>query len=127
MVAADYDELRALNIEIGNAEARGDRSFFDDLLAPVFAMRRADGKRMDNREQFISGVVESSNRATEIQSITLFDLNRALVVCVVMMETAEGPKQFHNLRLFTRQSADGPWKLLAWANEPTSSPEMRRY
>jgi hypothetical protein len=37
----DYAGLRQLNVEIGYAETRGDTAFFEDLLAPVFAMRRA--------------------------------------------------------------------------------------
>jgi hypothetical protein len=115
---SDYEQLRTLNIEIGNAEGRGDTAFFEDLLAPVFAMRRADGKRMDDRGQFIAAVAESAERATEVESITFFEANRALVVCILAMETAEGTRRFHNVRLFTRQAADTPWKLLAWANEP---------
>jgi hypothetical protein len=115
----DYEQLRSLNVEIGNAETRGDSAFFDDLLAPVFAMRRADGKRMDDRGQFIAAVAESAERATEVESITFFEANRALVICIVAMETPEGLRRFHNVRLFTRQAADTPWKLLAWANEPT--------
>jgi hypothetical protein len=114
----DYEQMRTLNIEIGKAEARGDTAFFEDLLAPVFAMRRADGKHMDDRGRFIAALAESGERATEVDSITFFEANRALVVCIVAMETAEGTRRFHNVRLFTRQEAGTPWELLAWANEP---------
>ena len=117
---SDHEQLQKLNVEIGSAEARGDKAFFEELLAPVFAMRRAGGNRMDDREQFIEAVAESAERVTEVESITLFESDRALVTCVVAMETAEGPKRFHNVRLFTRQAADAPWTLLAWANEPAS-------
>jgi hypothetical protein len=113
-----YEQLRTLNIEIGNAEARADTAFFEDLLAPVFAMRRADGERMEDRGQFMAAVAESAERATEVESITFFEANRALVICIVAMETPEGPRRFHNVRLFTRRAADTPWMLLAWANEP---------
>ena len=117
---SDYEQLRALNIEISNAESRGDSAFFVDLLAPVFAIRRKDGTSFDDRDEFIAGVAKSAERATEVHSVTFFGVNRALVECVVAMETSEGTKRFHNLRLFTRQTAAATWMLLAWANEPIS-------
>ena len=113
----DHEQLRALNVAIGEAETRGDSNFFDELLAPAFAIRRFDGKRIDDREQFISAVAKSAARTTEVESVTLFESDRALVVCVVTLADPGGAKRFHNLRLFTRQSSDSPWKLLAWANE----------
>jgi Domain of unknown function (DUF4440) len=113
-----YEELRTLNVKIGNAETRGDKRFFEDLLAPAFAIRRAGGKRIETREQFISAVAKSARRTTEVQSISVFIANRALVACIVTMEMPEGPTRFHNLRLFTRSSPRSQWKLLAWANEP---------
>src|SRR5688572_22950288 len=116
---SDYELLRQLNIEIGEAEARGDRAFFEGLLAPALAMRRADGKRIDDRDRFLAGVAESADRPTEVHSITLFEANRALVVCTLTTETADGSKHFHNVRLFTRASPGDRWQLLAWANEPT--------
>jgi hypothetical protein len=115
---SDYEQLRALNVEIGEAESRGDSHFFEDLIAPVFVIRRADGRSLDDRTSFISAVAQSAQRTTEIQSITFFGANRALVECVVTMESSEGTKRFHNIRLFTRQAAATPWMLLAWANEP---------
>jgi hypothetical protein len=116
---SDYEFLRQLNIDIGKAEARGATEFFEELLAPAFAMRRADGKRIDDRERFIASVAESADRPTKVDSITFFEANRALVVCTVTMDTADGYKRFHNLRLFTRPSSSDRWQLLAWANEPT--------
>lgn len=114
----DDETLRSLNLEIGEAEARGDRPFFEDLLAPAFAMRRADGKRIEDRARFIASVATSARRRTTVHSITCFESNRALVECTVTMETAEGSKHFHNLRLFTRGRPSDRWQLLAWANEP---------
>jgi hypothetical protein len=113
----DDEGLRALNVEIGHAEARGDKRFFEDLLAPAFAMRRATGK-VEDRKSFIDAVRESDARSTEINSVTPFESNRALVVCAVAMVTPEGEKHFHNVRLFSREEPGSPWKLLAWANEP---------
>jgi hypothetical protein len=114
----DYELLRELNLSIGERETRGDTGFFEELLAPAFAMRRADGRRIDDRDRFIASVAESAERATDVHSITFFEANRALVVCTVTMETSEGSKRFHNLRLFTRPSPSDRWQLLAWANEP---------
>jgi hypothetical protein len=39
--------------------------------------------------------------------MTFFMANRALVSCVVTMETADGTRRFRNARLFTRPSPDG--------------------
>jgi hypothetical protein len=82
---SDYELLRQLNIDIGEAEARGDTEFFEELLAPAFAMRRADGECIDDRERFIASVAESADRPTEVHSITFFQANRALVACTVTM------------------------------------------
>ena len=54
-MAADRETLEALNLEIGNAEGRGDKGFFEDLLAPSFAFRRANGVVVD-RKQYIEAV-----------------------------------------------------------------------
>jgi hypothetical protein len=85
----NYQKLRALNIDIGRAEARGDKQFFETLLAHHFAMHRANGE-FDDRKGFLANVKESGERVTEIQSITFFEANRALVSCVVAMETSDG-------------------------------------
>jgi hypothetical protein len=116
---SDYELLRQLNIDIGEAEAQGSTEYFEALLAPAFAMRRADGERIDDRERFIASIAESADRPTKVDAITFFDANRALVVCTVTMDTADGSKRFHNVRLFTRPSSSDRWQLLAWANEPT--------
>jgi hypothetical protein len=105
--------LTALNVAIGEAESRGDKAFFEELLAPAFAMRRARGS-IDDRDAFLGGVKESAQRTTDVESVTLFAENRALVVCTVTMDG----ERFGNVRLFTREAADRPWQLLAWANEP---------
>lgn len=115
---SDRDQLARLNAEIGAAETRGDAAFFEELLAPAFAMRRADGKRIDDRERFIAAVAKSAERRTDLHSIAFFETDRAVVACTVTMATPEGDRRFHNLRLFVRQGPSSPWKLLAWANEP---------
>jgi phage terminase large subunit GpA-like protein len=119
-VPSDRDELARLNVEIGAAETRGDAAFFEKLLAPAFAMRRADGKRIDDRGRFIAAVAKSAERRTEVHSIAFFERDRAIVTCIVTMGTPDGTKRFHNLRLFIRKGPRSAWKLLAWANEPES-------
>jgi hypothetical protein len=114
---SDYELLRDLNVDIGAAETRGDKAFFEDLLAPAFAMLRAKDYKIDDRTAFISAVKESAERQTSVGSITFFEANRALVVCTVTMETPDGEGRFHNVRLFIRPSAKRNWQLLAWANE----------
>jgi hypothetical protein len=108
---ANDEGLRNQNIRIGEAEAAGDRKFFETLLAPAFAFMRSNGEIVD-RQQFLKGINKSSPRLTQIESVTVFTSNRALVTCVV---TVDG-KTFHNVRLFTRYP-EYDWQLLAWANE----------
>lgn len=114
---SDNEVLATLNDDIAKAETRGDKAFFETLLAPVFAMRRANGKTA-SRDEFIKAVGPSAPRATELESVTLLGANRATVSCLVSMDTDQGAKRFHNLRLFVRADPASSWLLLAWANEP---------
>jgi hypothetical protein len=111
----DLERLHELNILIGEAESRGDQAFFQDLLSPAFAMRRANGAIQD-RTAFLQNVAASLPRTTRIQSLTILGTDRAMVTCTVEM----GEKQFENLRVFVRESGEIPWTLLAWANEPVT-------
>jgi hypothetical protein len=113
------DALKALNEEIGRREQDGDGRWFDRLLAPEFAMRRASGVHV-NRATFLSGVKASEERATsEVDVLARTDQN-AMVVCVVAMTLADGSvKRFRNHRLFARPDAAAEWQLLGWANETT--------
>lgn len=113
----DVAELINMNILIGQKESAGERGYFDELLAPSFAMRRAKEGKVVDGVAFLEGVEKSPERSTRITSVSFLGENRATVTCIV---TQEG-KQFDNFRLFVRQSADSSWKLLAWANEPLTS------
>jgi hypothetical protein len=114
-MSTDRETLEAVNIQIGNAETRGDKAYFEDLLAPAFAFRRVTGAVVD-RKQYIDAVAASAARTARVRSITFVGSARAIVDCVVTMETPDGKKDFDNLRVFIR-TADGAWKLMAWANE----------
>jgi hypothetical protein len=111
----DAEVLKQLNIQIGEAESRGDRDWLDDVLAPKLAFQRADRVTIDDRSQFLSKVNASDARQTRIESIDIIG-DRAVVKCVVTLMSSGTAKSYHNLRLFVQQS--GKWKLLAWANEP---------
>ena len=117
-VEDDLERLRTLNVAVGEAESRGDKAYFQALLAPAFAMRRSDGASSTDRASFIANVKPSAQRSTEIESIALLPRDRAIVTCVVTVRAPDGAKRFHNARMFTRTSSDQPWLLLAWANEP---------
>src|SRR6266702_2756656 len=90
----DRDELRSLNIEIGEAESTGDA-------------------------QFLEGVKQGPERLTEIESMDILGTSRAIVTCLVTLKVVPTPSPFHNARLFVRDR-DGRWKLLGWANEGTN-------
>ena len=110
----DFKYLWELNVEIGQAESVGHKDFLDKNLAPTLAFMRANQARdAVDRTTFLNGVQKSARRETEIESISLFGKERAIVTCIVTMEG----KRYHNVRLFVRQPGQN-WKLLGWANEP---------
>lgn len=111
----DTEALTRLNIQIGEAESRGDRDWLDGMIASELAFRRADRKTVDGRVQFLSKVKASDERQTRIESIDIIG-DRAIVKCVVTLKSAGAEKSYHNLRLFVQEA--GKWKLLGWANEP---------
>jgi hypothetical protein len=115
-MGTDRETLEALNVEIGESESGGDKRFFENLLAPSFAFRRANGTFVD-RQQYIDAVAAGAARTTSIRSITFIGKARAAVSCIVTMDVQGRPKDFDNLRVFIRTDT-GAWKLLAWANEP---------
>jgi hypothetical protein len=117
-MTSDWQVLESINVEIGNAEAAGGRVFFEDLLAPSFAFRRATGAIVD-REQYIEAIAAGSARTTKVLAITFAGRARAVVSSVVTMEVGGTSQDYDNLRMFI-QCNDGSWKLLAWANEPIS-------
>jgi Domain of unknown function (DUF4440) len=116
----DEDDLRQLNIEIGCAETDGNVKRLAEILAPELAFSRADGKTIDDAGRFLQKVQPGSPRVTtfdaELASIEVLG-NRAIVKCLVTMESPDGERKYHNLRLFVR--IDRKWRLLAWANEPS--------
>jgi hypothetical protein len=114
---SDIQILEQLNIRIGEEESKGDqesKNWLDSILAPKLAFRRADGKTVDDRQEFLAKVKPSDPRETKVTSINVHG-DRAVVSCIVTVNSLNGDKEFHNLRLFVRQ--DGQWKLLGWANE----------
>ena len=109
----DFEYLWKLNIEIGLAESGGQKGFFEKNLAPAFAIRRGNPAREAvDRKAFVDGVKGSSRRDTEIESISFFGKERAIVTCVVTMDG----NRYHNIRLWVRQPRQD-WKLIGWANE----------
>jgi hypothetical protein len=116
---SDHDELRTLNIAIGDAEFRGDVEYLRAIIAPELAFARADGRTVDNRQRFLEKVSEGDARDTTFAPDSIEVLgNRAIVKCTVIVRRPDGAKSFDNVRLFVR--LDGAWRLLAWANEPSS-------
>lgn len=120
MKAALETTLKQLNLDIAAAETQGDKAFFDALLAPTFAFRRANGA-FDDRRTFVASVTPGADpRHCEPDSIRLTELGelRAFVTCTVTVRGKNGEdKRFHNARLFVRDATQS-WRLLAWANEP---------
>ena len=112
----DEQALRELNVNIGDAETKGDREWLATILAPRLAFQRADAQRtIDDQVAFLQKVKPAApgeERVTRIIEPIEVLGNRAIVRCVVRV----GQTDFHNLRVFVRR--EGNWKLLAWANEP---------
>ena len=112
------DELVELNHEMASRETAGDRAWFDRLLAPEFAMRRASGAYV-GRAAFLAAVAPSAERTTSELDVVHHTDRIAAVVCVVSMRQADRSSQdYRNSRLFGRLDGTASWQLLAWANEP---------
>jgi hypothetical protein len=117
-----FESLESLNLEIGQKETAIDDKYFEKLLAPAFAMRRAnDAREIVDRDAFLENLrrARKNARETQIDTISLVGHERAVASCIVKM----GNKRYHNLRVFVRspnrQRGEEPaWLLLSWANEP---------
>ena len=112
------DILTMINVEMAERETKGDKTYFDALLAPTFAFRRASGA-FDDRQIFLAGLRRGAERKCKEGSIKVmpFGSTRAFVTCVVTVQGKKGPESYHNARLFVLDATDS-WRLLAWANEP---------
>ena len=110
----DRAVLEQLNVEIGNAEDRGDSVWLASVLAPELAFRRANGQIV-NREEYLQAVAPGGPRETQVESTALFG-DRAVVTGLVTIRSARGDQRYHNVRLLVRH--EEKWKVLGWANEP---------
>ena len=112
------ENLHALNLRMMTQESAGNVEYFEELLAPVFAMRRGDLSTILDRPTFLAGVVESPPRATEDFEILLETPSLAIVRSTVAQVRDNEPGRFTNIRVFVRPSSMDEWKLLSWINEP---------
>ncbi len=111
------DDLREVNVAIGDAEARGDHPFFDALLAPAFCMVRPDGLRFDDRAGFLAALQPGPRRRTRMESVVTFD-NRAVVMCTVVKGEGADAATHRNVRTFSRPRPAAAWQLVSWVTEP---------
>jgi hypothetical protein len=116
-----WEQIAALNVEMGEREFARDRDYFEKLLGSAFAMQRANPDRtIVDRATFLADLVKSSPkpRTTQIDSISVVGQDRLVVTCIVTMDA----RRYHNLRIFVRsrkpRESDPEWLLLAWVNEP---------
>ncbi len=115
----DRPGLRDLNVAIGDAEARGDRSFFEVLLAPAFCMVRPDGLRFDDRTAFLSALQAGPRRRTRVESVVTYD-NRAVVTCTVAKGEGADAAVHRNIRILSRPDPVSAWQLVSWVTEPVA-------
>ena len=115
----DHPGLRDVTVAIGDAEARGDRSFFDVLLAPAFCMVRPDGLRFDDRTGFLAALQPGPRRRTRVESVVTYD-NRALVTCTVAKGEGADAAVHRNIRIFSRPGRVSAWQLVSWVTEPVA-------
>lgn len=113
-------DLEQVNRDIAARETAGDRLWFEHLLAPEFAMRRAS-MEFESRGAFLDRVEESAQRRTREVEILHATDRCAVVTCVVEMLKDETWIHFRNVRVFARPSAQASWQLLGWVNEPTAN------
>ena len=112
--SVDEQQLYDLNMEISNAENRGDHKWLTNTLAPCLAFQRGNPERtVDDRDAYLRKIAAGGTRETRsIDTIKIYG-NRAIITCIVK---GNDGLDYHNLRLFIRR--DGSWRLLGWANEP---------
>ena len=109
--------LRELNEAIGDAEAQGDRPFFEALLAPAFCMVRPDGLRFDDRAGFLAALQPGPRRRTRVESVVTYD-DRAVVTCTVAKGEEADAAVHRNIRVFSRPGPGMAWQLVSWVTEP---------
>lgn len=117
-MSAELD-LSGINVEIGHAEARGDRDFFESLLTPIFTMVRPDGLRFDDRASFLAALAPGPRRRTRVESVVTYD-DRAVVTSTVRKGEGADVMIHRNIRVFSRSFPQAGWKLVAWVTEPLS-------
>lgn len=123
---AEKVALKTLNDQIAQKENDGDRDWLASILAPRLTFMRANGKTFDDGLAFLQKVEENStvnSKNTRQSEVALNDIDvygkRAIVRCIVTVtDKDEKVTEYENLRLFVKQGND--WKLLGWANEPSS-------
>ncbi|GAA2729273.1 nuclear transport factor 2 family protein [Cellulomonas aerilata] len=113
----DRRSLREVNVAIGDAEARGDRAFFEALLAPAFCMVRPDGLRFDDRTTFLAALAPGPRRRTRVDSVVTYD-DRAVVTCTVAKGEGADAATHRNIRVLSRPGPATAWQLVAWVTEP---------
>jgi hypothetical protein len=108
--------LERRNLEINEAENRGDRKSLDGFLAPELAFQRAD-QSVDDRFVFLDKVEEKKgDRRISLAEPVKVCGDLGFVHCIVEVNH----KQYRNFRLFVRR--DNDWKLLGWANQALPGP-----
>ncbi len=107
--------LSDLNLLIARMETSGNVGFFKKLLAPEFAMRRANTEVYVGREDFLEAVESSFERHTNDIHVILETDTIAVVRCTVTR--LPDRSAFDNTRIFVRPARTLEWMLLAWANE----------
>ena len=117
----DDAALISLNDRIIETENRGadgeSRAFLDNILAPVFAFRRASGALTD-RDGYLNSLTSGGDRVVlGTYDITRAGKYRAIVSCRIQMTVGNVLREFDNLRIFVKNEGM-EWQLLAWANEP---------
>ena len=99
---SDTELLRELNVVIGDRENDGDIGYFEELLAPTFSMRRANGS-FNDRAQFLAGVAPSPERRIGTPPVTMHGDTCAVVTCVVSTGADPDIDRVDNVRLFARE------------------------
>lgn len=115
----DVAEVAALMVAIADAECRGDGAFFAALLHERFVMLRPNGLT-EGRDGFIGRLAAGGERVTDLRSVELHGAKRAVATAVVRKrgDGAAAWEAHDNLRVFVREAAGEPWRLIAWLNEP---------
>jgi ketosteroid isomerase-like protein len=118
--AGAHQDLRQINVEIGEAETRQDAKSLDRVLHDDLVFRRADG-HLVTKQEYLEAVPTRTYERLESDVPEIHEQQESAVVTVIVDAagtTARGrfEGRYRNTRVFVND--DGRWLCRIWVNVP---------